>query len=334
MENAWQVFPESFLERLKKIIPPEKYEDVLASFCQKRPTTLRANTLKISPAELQSELAKSEVSIEPVSGFENAFVLKNVSLYQLSQHELYKNGSLYVQSLSSMLPPLILSPQPGERILDLTAAPGSKTTQMAAMMSNEGEITANDLSLVRLFKLQANLKMQGVTNTYARRGPGQHFWQKYPEYFDKTLIDAPCTMEGRFACDDPKTYDDWSMKKIKELSIRQCHLLRSAVSATKVGGTIVYSTCTLAPEENEQVVDWLLRKENGGVELVDIELGNIPTSPAVMSWEKKTFLPEIGKTVRILPSAPMEGFFVAKLQKTRSTIGPQVQMKKRRFHRR
>jgi tRNA (cytosine49-C5)-methyltransferase len=248
------------------------------------------------------------------------FTLLNPSLSQLSEHELYTQGHLYVQSLSSMLPPLVLDPQPGDSVLDIAAAPGSKTTQMAAMMQNQGKILANDTSLVRLYKLQANLKIQGVKNVSTRRGLGQPLWQEFPEVFDKSLVDVPCSMEGRFQCDKPKTWANWSPKKIKELSLRQRALLRSAVSATKPGGVIVYSTCTLSPEENEMVVEWLLKKENGRVELEEIDIPNAPFSPALQNWKHIVFEEQMKLTKRILPSESMEGFFIAKFRKTTSTL--------------
>jgi NOL1/NOP2/sun family putative RNA methylase len=318
--HPWQVFPAAFLERLELLFPSPQKEAVLTALCHKRPTTFRANLLKNTPEELAAELSKAGFDVEQSPWLSSAFVLKNRSLRELSEHQLYQEGCLYVQSLSSMIPPLVLAPKPGERVLDLTAAPGSKTTQMAAMMQNQGEILANDTSLVRLFKLQANLEMQGVTVVTTKRGQGQDLWQKFPEFFEKALADVPCSMEGRFLCDSPKTFENWSPKKNKELALRQRALLRSAVSATLPGGTIVYSTCTLSPDENEAVIDWLLKKEQGAVIVEEIELAGVPLEPAVKGWKHHIFAEEVAKTRRILPSALMEGFYVARLKKVRSTL--------------
>jgi NOL1/NOP2/sun family putative RNA methylase len=339
MTQPWQTLPPLFVERLSKLVAEPQLTAVLEALCQARPTTLRANTLKITPNELQEQFAKDGIELEPVPWFENAFVVATGTKYEVMGHPLYTAGALYLQSLSSMIPPLVLSPQPGDRILDLTAAPGSKTTQIAAMMNNTGEITANDLSPVRLFKLQANLRMQGVKNTFARRGPGQLFWQKYPDYFQRTLVDVPCSMEGRIHCPDPESYEEWSLKKIKELSIRQKHLLRSAISATQPGGVIVYSTCTLAPEENEEVVNWAIEKEKGAVELETIEIPELSGKPGITQWGNDTYDTSLSKTLRILPSTTMEGFYVAKLRKKASTITYPILPAKRRqsfrqsFHR-
>jgi NOL1/NOP2/sun family putative RNA methylase len=313
--------PAQFQERLHQLLTDEQYQQVMEAFSTPRLTTFRANTLKISPAELHKELLAADLPIEQISWWSTAFKITDPEIRQIF-HELYRNGSLYVQSLSSMLPPLILDPQPGEKILDITAAPGSKTTQMAALMKNEGEIIANDLSPVRLFKLQANLKMQGVTNTHVRRGPGEYIWKRFPEYFDRTLVDVPCTMEGRIDCNDADSYADWSLKKIKQLTPRQCHLLRAAVSATKPGGVIVYSTCTLAPEENEAVVNWLIEKEQGRVILEEINLPGVAWVDGITKWNKKQFSSDMIKTKRILPNPEMEGFYVAKLRKLTSNLYP------------
>ena len=233
---------------------------------------------------------------------------------------LYKEGYIYIQSLSSMIPPLILNPQKDETILDLTAAPGSKTTQMAALMQNSGHILANDTSRPRLYRLESNLKMQNVTNTTTTQFPGQVLWQKFPEYFDKTLVDAPCSMEGRFFSDDPKTFRDWTPKKVKDLASRQCFLLRSAISATKPGGIIVYSTCTISPEENEGAIDWILTKEKDNIKIDNITIKKLKSLPGFTNFNNKKYNTNVQKTLRILPDDNMEGFFVAKILKIKSSL--------------
>lgn len=162
--------------------------------------------------------------------------------------------------------------------------------------------------------------MQGVENTMISNLAGQIFWQTHQEQFDKTLVDVPCSMEGRFDTSDPKTYEWWSPGKVKELSEKQKWLLRSAVSSTKPGGVIVYSTCTLAPEENEMVIDWIIKKEKGAVEILPIHIPNCPTRNGLSTYRGKSFTDGMDKTLRIFPDGTMEGFFVAKLGKTKSTV--------------
>lgn len=317
--------PEAFLERLAHVVPEERLEEVLISFTKKRPTTLRANTLKITPDDLRKRFDQSGIRYEGVAWNSIAFVLFSPTLREFTETDIYKNGLCYVQSLSSMIPPLILSPSPGDRVLDIAAAPGSKTTQMAAMMNNMGELVANDTSHIRRYRLEANVRMQGVTIATIEKEDGRAIWKRYPEYFDKVLVDAPCSMEGRFYTPDPKTYKDWSTKKVKILSSLQRWMLRSAISATKIGGTIVYSTCTLSPEENEEVIDWILRKEKTNVELENFSIPQLNMAPALDHWKDRHLDPRVIQCKRIYPSSMMEGFFIAKLKKIHSSIPPAIQ---------
>jgi NOL1/NOP2/sun family putative RNA methylase len=308
--------PTDLQERTLRLIPDRTLQDI---FGQPQPIALRANTLKTTPHKLCALLEKAGFALAPVSWYDAAFVVISGQQRALTELPEYHEGLFYLQNLSSMIPALILDPQPNERILDLTAAPGSKTTQLATLMNNTGEILANDISRARVFRLRANLAQQGVTNTRTQTSPGELIWQKFPEYFDRVLIDAPCTMEGRISCSDPESYADWSLKKIKKLARRQQFLLRSAISACKPGGTVVYSTCTMAPEENEAVVDWLLEKEGDAVAVAEIALKDTPATPGLTSWNDHNYRPELKNCVRIPSQTPFEGFFVAKLTKLRPT---------------
>ncbi|MBI5358236.1 RsmB/NOP family class I SAM-dependent RNA methyltransferase [Candidatus Amesbacteria bacterium] len=269
------MLPIKFLQSLPTDIKVSDFDRIL-------PTTFRVNTLKSD-----FETIKNKINFEYT--LHNQAFITNHPLREIQKLDIYKNGKIYIQGLSSMIPPIVLDPKQNELILDICAAPGSKTSQMAALMQNTGQIIANDNSRIRIYKLEANLKNLGVTNTTIINTSGQTLWQKYPDYFDKSLVDIPCSMEGRFSTLDPKSYKNWSPTKVKELAQLQKFLLRSAFGCTKPGGTIVYSTCTLNTRENEQVIEWLLEKEPGRVEL--------------------------GSAQRINPSPTMEGFFVAKLRK-------------------
>jgi 16S rRNA (cytosine1407-C5)-methyltransferase len=314
-----QTLPQVFLDRLAQIIPPNQLDAVRASFAR-RPTTFRVNTLKSNRATLLANLSEQGFQVEPIDWYADAFILRNKSKQELIDTPAYQNGELYVQGLSSMVPPLVLDLKPGEKIGDLAAAPGSKTTQIAALMNNTGEIVANDRSKIRLYKLVANLKLQGVTNVRTSLAEGESLWKRFPEYFDKTLVDVPCSLEGRFDVKNPKSYRDWSLKKVQLLSVHQQYILRSAVSATKPGGVIVYSTCTLSPEENEKVIDWLLDKEPGVVEIEAVNLPLAGLQPGMTNWGRDEFAPEIRQTLRVIPSEVMEAFYIAKLRKIKSNV--------------
>ena len=252
-------------------------------------------------------------------GIQTLLFLKNKSIRELTETEEYKKNLFYIQNLSSMIPSLVLDPQPEEKIFDIAAAPGSKTTHIGMLMKNTGELTANDLSFKRLFKLKENLTRMGITNTKVLYLPGESFRKNLPEYFDKTLDDVPCSMEGRIKTADPKTYKDWSTKKIKQLSKLQKFLLRSAISATRIGGTIVYSTCTLASEENEEVIEWVVNKTPEALIVEKIHFPNLHLQNGMTSWKKKHF-EHIKNSARIFPSAEMEGFFIAKIHKISTTL--------------
>ncbi len=320
MDDCLSKLPKKFLEQVESVVPEELKESVYLGLQSRKPTTFRTNLLKISTPELERRLEESGIIFEKTGWFPDGFILKSPGKRDLIETELYKEGYFYIQSLSSMIPSLILDPKPGEEILDLTAAPGSKTTQIAMMMENTGRITANDRSKVRLFKLQYNLKMQGVLNTKVVYSEGKDFWKKNPEQFDRVLVDVPCSLEGRFNCNDPKTYKDWASGKVKVLSSLQKFLLRSAISCCKAGGTIVYSTCTLSLEENEEVVDWVLEKEGDGIEIEKINLPGLNSIEGIISKGNRKYNPEVKKCLRIFPSELMEGFFVAKIKKIKSTV--------------
>lgn len=311
MENK---LPELFLERLSQILPDDLLNSVLAALEKDPKVSFRINSLLASPPEVIESLKKDGFIIENVSWYNDAFILQNKSIRALTETELYKTGKMYIQNLSSMLPSLILNPKQGEKILDMAASPGSKTTHIASLMQNTGEIIANDISRQRLFKLQANLKQQGVKNTKLINFPGQMLWKKYPNYFDGVLVDAPCSMEGLIRLQDEKTYKEWSLKKIKILAERQKYLLRSAVACIKPGGRVIYSTCTLSPEENEMVVNWVLEKEKNIVKLEEFTLSDVPFVDGLTTWNKMKNN-DLLKTRRILPSLNMEGFFIAVLKK-------------------
>jgi len=310
------MLPLLFIERLKKLITDEnKLNEILHSFNLEKKSSLRINCLKSSLSEVSIFFKSKNIQFKEVPFCNHALILENISSADLTELSLYQEGKIYLQSLSSMLPALVLNPDKSDKVLDICAAPGSKTTHLAAMMGNTGEIVANDVSGNRLYKLRANLDIQGVTNVKLENNDGRSLWKKYPDYFDKTLVDVPCSMEGRFYTEDLKSYSHWSIKKVKNLARLQRWLLRSAVSATKPGGTIVYSTCTMAPEENEGVIDWLLKKDKGRVELVEFSISGLNFIPGINNWLGKNYSSSVKKTKQIYPDRLMEAFFIAKLNR-------------------
>ncbi len=320
MRSEARLLPELFLSRLRKIIPSQKFDAVANSFTDTKPTTFRINSLKTSRELVHENLGRQGFHLAPISWYPDAFVLRGGRLRELEKTESYLKGEIYVQNLSSMIPPLVLDPKPREYILDLTAAPGSKTTQMACLMKGEGTVLANESDRIRYEKLKANVELQGASNVQVLLGYGESMGKKYPERFDKVLLDAPCSAEGRFNAREPSSYRYWAMDKVKEIAKLQKKLFLSAVSALKPGGILVYSTCTFAPEENEEVVNEALEKFSGQIEIETINFSIPNKMMGLLAWEGEKFSPSIKKAIRILPTSEMEGFFVVCLRKKSNRI--------------
>ena len=315
MRSEVQALPKLFLERLHKIIPSQKFNSVANTFTISKPTVFRVNTLKTSRDSVRRTLENAGFHLTPVSWCPDAFILRKGRLRELEKTEAYARGEICVQSLSSMIPPLVLEPKPGEFILDLTAAPGSKTTQMACLMRGEGHIVANDSNEVRFAKLEANVALQGVKNVELIRSYGESIGRRYPERFDRVLVDAPCSAEGRFNVHEPSSYRYWNLEKIRAIAKTQRKLIFSALLALKPGGILVYSTCTFAPEENEAVTNEVLNKFGSVVELESVKFAIPNQMSGLLAWEGVEFHTSLKKAFRVLPTLEMDGFFIARLRK-------------------
>lgn len=306
--------PEVFLGRLESIFPPKRYHELVNTFAFKKPVSFRINTAKIQRSELMEELNRYRFKIANVSWFQNAFYTFD-PLSKLQKLALYTEGNIYVQRLSSMVPPLILKPKKTDTVLDMTAAPGSKTLQMSNMMDNEGLITAYDNNEIRIEKLLHNIALQDAKNIVVKMQDSSLVWKEYPEYFNKILLDVPCSCESQFFVNDPKTYRHWSEKFIKRASELQKKLIASALISLKIGGELVYSTCTFAPEENEGVIDWAIQMVGDRIEVVEPKLKFSNIGPPILKWHGSSYAKKVGLTKRILPNREMEGFFIAKIRK-------------------
>ncbi len=252
--------------------------------------SIRVNTLKITPALCRSKISEAfpDCSIDSVSWYENALVVRGIPRAVFLESPLVSDGLCYPQGLASMLPVLVLDPQPEELILDMCAAPGSKTTQLAAHMRNTGEIVANDASRTRLYKLATVAEMLGATNITTHIGKGEFLWRRYADTFDRVLVDAPCSM------DQPL-----SGKQIKALARQQTYLLRSALACVKPGGRVVYSTCTHTREENEAVIEYVIAK------MPEAIIEPIGVSSMPQEWSTSEGY------VRVQKNTEIESFFIA-----------------------
>lgn len=225
----------------------------------------------------------------------------------------YVHGWLHGQEEVSMLPGLVLDPQPGERVWDTCAAPGSKTSQLAALMDDRGTLVGNDNNLGRLSALRHNAERLGVTNLVVTNTDARNYSLKPFDFeaFDRTLVDAPCSCEGTCR-KNPDALTRWSMDHVRSVVGIQKGILKRAIQATREGGTVVYSTCTFAPEENEAVLDHVLREESCEVVPCDLPLSS---SPGVTEWEGEEYDASVANAHRIYPHQnDTGGFFVAKLE--------------------
>ena len=227
-------------------------------------------------------------------------------------------GYYYVQDISSMLPVMALNPAKNESVVDLCASPGSKTTQISAMMNNLGVLIANDVKLERIKILASNLERCGASNVIMTKNYGDVLCKRMRRIgfqADKILIDAPCSGEGTIRT-STMTAKMWNANRIYSLSVIQKNLLAGAVEILKKNGEIIYSTCTHTPEENEEVVDCILNNFKN----IKVEKPLLPkelkANPGVLEWQGKSYLKEVKKCVRIYPQDNnTEGFFIAKLRK-------------------
>ncbi len=263
-----------------------------------RPVTLRVNNLKTSLEKAKEKLDEAQIEYETISWYEKALIIKNVREEEIRKLEIYENGEIYLQSLSSMLPPIILEPKAGENILDMTAAPGGKTTEIAALTENKAYITACEKNKIRAERLKFNLQKQGVKSANIMLEDAR----KLSDYFsfDKILLDAPCSGSGT-----ENIFDKNFSKELVERSVKfQEELLNKALKILKPGGEMVYSTCSILKQENEKVLERVLSKGNAQIEPITVQ--DIEVLPS-----------KIAETITVCPTENYEGFFVAKIKKLR-----------------
>ena len=280
---------------------------------------IRVNKLKTSKEKLSQILLKDyKIKTENIKGIKDALKISEKSdlLGKTIEHII---GEYYIQGLSSMIPPLILNPEPNDVVLDLCAAPGSKTTELAEIMENRGTLVSNEIQLDRVKMLVYNLDRMNIVNTGVIHTKGEWLSKHYADHFNKVLVDAPCSGLGIIQ-KKGEVNDWWSVERAERLGELQLKLLIAAIKMAKVGGEIVYSTCTLTPEENELILDKVLEKYP--VEIQEIELP-VKSHPGLTNYNGRNLTPEISKGRRIFPwEADTDGFFIIKLKKIGETNPP------------
>lgn len=287
-----------FTERARKIVPKFRVE-----MLRGRQQSIRVNTLK-------GELAFAN----PIEWAVNCYWFDGDKA-ELTHGDDFKEGRIYLQNAASFIPPVLLNPKSGDRILDMCAAPGGKASHIAAMSSNQAELWVNDNSRARLNRMIANFAVLGVKPHNTTLFAIDRLGRELPhEYFDKILLDAPCSGEGMIDLTDPAALNHWSVAQIKRLQRIQKKAIATAWELLRPGGVLVYSTCTMAPEENEVVVDYLMRKQETA-QLMPIEFDLPNRIPPLKSWNNKTYVSDLSNCLRLAPSPAIEAFFVARLRK-------------------
>lgn len=317
--SALTQLPDAFLDRLRLQFRPDVFSRIVDGMESERVTSFRANGLLCVGDPLE-ELEKSGLPLFRIDGLPGAAYTHSEHRQRLLSSPAYVEKRIYVQNLASMLPVSVLSPVPGERILDLTAAPGSKTLQIAERAGETSEIAAVELVKGRFFRLKANLEEYGAPFVRTFLQDGRRVWKYRTEYFDRVLVDAPCSSEGRFTVTDPESYAYWSPRKVGEMARKQRKLLFSAIQAVRPGGTVVYSTCSLSAEENEGIISKMLNRFGDAVVTEPFDPIIDEAIEPLESWRGKPFHPMVEHSRRILPSARTEGFFICKLTKRVSTV--------------
>lgn len=309
----------NFLEKLKKIYNENDYEICKKWFeIEKRKTCFRINILKSSEKEIFEVLEKNNLKAKKINFLKNAYILENGKEKDLWDLDIFTNWKIYLQSISSQIPVDFLDLKNWDKILDITAAPGWKTSQAQALIWNSWKIFAVDNNQIRIDKLKFTLERQWVKNVKILKTDARNLFLENPDFenfFDKIIADLPCSAEWKFLKNKEKSFGYWKEEVVLKNAKLQKSILKNMISMLKNGWELVYSTCTISPEENEDIVHFLL------CNFPELELQNLKfeyknSRNGLSSFWKKIFKKEISNFVkRILPSEESEWFFIAKFKK-------------------
>ncbi len=253
---------------------------------------------------------------EPVPGLPHTWAIEHEDREALTHCSLVESGAIHIQGASSQRCARALRAEPGERILDLAAAPGGKTLVLAESLAGTGELVAVEAVKNRFFRLRANLERAGHTSVRTVLSDGRHVPRAFHGTFDRVLLDAPCSSEARFDPQNPDTFARWSLKKVRDMARKQWGLLGTAIRCAAPGGIIVYATCAYSPEENEATLAAHVGSTDSLAEVIPVDLGpGVETRPGLTRWGRKRWPDEIEQAARVLPDTFHEGFFVARLRR-------------------
>lgn len=306
-----ELFPDYYIEMLYEIYSPKEVDLILKSYLLGKRTTFRINKLKKGSEGVLEELRRRNIKYDKGIYYKDVYILKGRQEKILRGLDSYRHGYIYMQNLSSIIPAEILDVNEDDKVLDMCAAPGGKTLKFSENMNNKGEIIANEVNAIRYERLRFNLEKHGANNVRTLNLDGRRLSSIYKNYFDKILLDVPCSGEG--------TINIKNTRKLKLLKNGpfvkvQKDLIQSAFNSLKRGGIMLYSTCTISPQENEEVVNYLLRKfDDADILPIDIKIPNYRSG--VTSYKNNVYDERLSKAIRIIPNEIMEGFFICLLQK-------------------
>lgn len=302
-EHAMEKLPSFLVDMLLKEYGKEETEKIIEGYSSKRKVTFRVNTIKSSVDLVEKELKENNIEFEEVLWSKEAFIINECTEKKIQELDMYQKGEIYLQSLSSMLPPIVLNPMEGADILDMAAAPGGKTTQMAAISNNKANITACELNPIRAERLKYNIEKQGATSVYVMVKDARQIDDFFS--FDQILLDSPCSGSGTLNIEDKNLNKYFTKELINKSTKAQLALLKKAIKILKSGHEMIYSTCSILKVENEEIVSQILKQSD--VELVPIEFDGMENLPILHT--------NIDGTICVCPNEYYEGFFVAKLRK-------------------
>lgn len=295
--------PNFLYEKLLNQYGENLTNQIIEGYSKNRPVTLRINRLKNSIENVKTLFMNMGYDVKEVEWYKDALVIENITENEIRQLDIYKNGEIYLQSLSSMMPVIVLNPAEGENILDMAAAPGGKTTQISAETEDKAFITACEKNKIRADRLKYNIEKQGARKITVLMQDARNLDNYFS--FDKILLDAPCSGSGTINLNDEKLEKIFTEELINRSVKTQFELLKKAITVLKPGYEMIYSTCSILKEENEENLSKVLK--SGKVELVSIDkdvFKDIPLLPVSQNG-----------TICVCPNELYEGFFIAKIRK-------------------
>ena len=292
--------PEFLIDKIK-LQYPNNYEEIINGYNETRVSSLRINTLKSNYQEITTILKQNNIQFQDVDWYQSALIIDD-DLNKIKELNIYKEGKIYFQSLSSMLPPLVLNPKSNELILDMTAAPGGKTTEIAALSNNTAMITAIEKNKIRSDRLKYNIAKQGAKKISVLNEDARHLNEYFK--FDKILLDAPCSGSGTLL-NYNESMNEYNIALVNRSINFQKELITEAIKHLNSGGDLIYSTCSILKEENEEILNTILTNPSLSlVPITELDTSKLPLLPS-----------NLDNVITICPNKYFEGFFIAKIHK-------------------